>query len=277
MPQHAFKKSFCVLTLMFFAVSLFSYAAEQSGTVRSGNTRIRFSSVTLYSAGSSQNALPVVLGSSQTKANGSFSIAFTPPSDARAILYLIADGGLPASSTSGNHFSSAIRMATVLGPAAIPAGVVINERTTVAAAYAMAQFISGSSIAGTSPGLQNAFATMLNLVDPITGEVGSVLGKCSQRVTDIDNARIQLAGKPAGVLRECRHAGTLQLAIRFGNAARRDGTAKYTASSHQYRPLPSAARGPAVSALKAAGSIRSIIAPASRCMDIGDRLRGEWS
>lgn len=52
----------------------------------------------------------------------------------------------------------------------------MNERTTVAAAYAMAQFISGQNISGGSPGLQNAAATMTNLVNRSTGEIGSVLG-----------------------------------------------------------------------------------------------------
>ena len=145
--------------------------------VRTGRTPIRFSSVTLYSAGGTQGADPVILGSTQTDAKGSFSIAFTAPSEEKTILYIIADGGIPASSIRGaNPPSAAIRLATVLGSKPIAAGVVVNERTTVATAYAMAQFISGSSIAGKSPGLQNAVATMMNLVDPTTGEVGAVLG-----------------------------------------------------------------------------------------------------
>jgi sugar lactone lactonase YvrE len=171
------EKSLLSFILIFFAGSLVSYAAEQTGTVRSGSTPIRFSSVTLYSAGTSQDASPVILGSTQTNANGSFTIAFTPPSDQKAILYLVADGGIPVSSLRGNNSpSAAIRLATVLGPLPIPAGVRVNERTTVAVAYALAQIVSGSKIGGKSPGLQNAAATMMNLVDPVTGEVGSVLG-----------------------------------------------------------------------------------------------------
>jgi sugar lactone lactonase YvrE len=177
LSQHVCKKLFFGFILIFLSSSLTSHAAEQSGTVRSGRTPIRFSSVTLYSAGDSQHASPTVLGSTQTNLNGSFSIAFTQPSDEKAILYLVADGGLPASSLSAhNPAREAIRLATVLGPGSIPAGVVINERTTVAVAYAMAQFISESKIAGMSPGLQNAAATLFNLVNPVTGGVGSVLG-----------------------------------------------------------------------------------------------------
>jgi hypothetical protein len=53
---------------------------------------------------------------------------------------------------------------------------VINERTTVAAAYALAQFSSDAGFAGPSPGLRNAAAIVWNLVNPVTGGVGSVLG-----------------------------------------------------------------------------------------------------
>ena len=164
------------LTLFFGAVS--SYAAEQTGTVQSGPTPIAFSTVTLYKAGNFNAAPPVVLGTAQTDASGFFAITFNAPSEANAVLYLTADGGYPAAKLQSKQArrSTAIRLATVLGPAAVPPGIVINERTTVAAAYAMARFISGARIAGTSPGLQNAAATSWNLVDPLTGEVGSVLG-----------------------------------------------------------------------------------------------------
>jgi sugar lactone lactonase YvrE len=177
MAQHAFWKKFvCTFALIVFAGSLLSHAAEQSGVVQTGPAPIRFSSVTLYKAGPSSNASPVVLGSTQTDATGAFSIAFNYPSNDKTILYLIADGGIPATVLSTSAPSRPeIQLTTVLGPTPIPAGVVINERTTVAAAYALAQFIFESGISGKSPGLQNAAATMMNLVDPVTGTVGSVL------------------------------------------------------------------------------------------------------
>jgi len=53
--------------------------------------------------------------------------------------------------------------------------IVINERTTVATAYAMAQFIEGHEIGGKQPGLQNAAATVRNLANLNTGAVGLVL------------------------------------------------------------------------------------------------------
>lgn len=171
------KHSLFTFTLLLLTGSVAGYAAVQTGKVESGHIPIRFSSVTLYAAGNSTNAAPVNLGSAQTNANGKFTIGFSAPMDANTILYLIADGGVLRDGVRRNHPpSSAIRLATVLGPGGISAGVVINERTTVATAYALAQFLSGASIAGKSPGLQNAAATTMNLIDPVSGEVGWVLG-----------------------------------------------------------------------------------------------------
>jgi hypothetical protein len=132
--------------------------------------------VKLYSAGASRNASPQLLGSGRTDAKGAFTIDFTAPSAPESVLYLIADGG----SASSNHLglgpsSASIRLASVIGPQPLST-VVINERTTVAAAYALAQFASNGGFAGTSPGLQNAAGIVWNLVNPVTGDIGSMLG-----------------------------------------------------------------------------------------------------
>lgn len=194
------------MTLMVLASAVFAHAAQQTGSVRSGPTPIEFSSVTLYSAGMFQNASPTILGRAQTGADGSFTVTFTPPSDTSTVLYLIADGGSPASDPKGgNPVQSAIRFATVLGTSSIPAGVVINERTTVASAYAMAQFISGAQIAGKSPGLQNAGATIQNLVDLTTGEVGSVLGSPPN---GLETSAMREFNSLANMLASCVNAST---------------------------------------------------------------------
>ncbi len=153
------------------------HAAEQKGLVQSGQAPIAFSQVTLYSAGNTDERFPRILGTAQTGANGSFTIHFMAPMERHPVLYLIADGGYPATSAqrSGPR-RSAIRLATVLGRSQVESGVVINERTTVASAYALAQFIDGRMFDGNYPGLQNAAATVRNLVDLSTGEIGEVLG-----------------------------------------------------------------------------------------------------
>src|SRR5215510_11439504 len=162
---------------MVLASPLCGLAAQQSGRVQSGETPVAFSTVTLYSAERPQSSSPIILGKAQSDANGVFHIPFTPPSNSTAVLYLIANGGSPLPASQGaKPLRGALRLATVLGTTPVPAEVVINERTTVASVYALAQFIDGQKITGKAPGLQNAAAIMRNLVDVTTGEVGSVLG-----------------------------------------------------------------------------------------------------
>ena len=162
--------------LMVLAFPLSSLAAEQSGVVQSGETPLAFSNVTLYKAGKHRRDA-FILGRAKSDAGGFFNITYKPPSDSNAVLYLIADG--EPESFWGRGFlvrKSPVQLATVLGTAPVPGNVVINERTTVATAYAMAQFIEGRHIGGKSPGLQNAAMTVRNLVDLTTGGIGSVLG-----------------------------------------------------------------------------------------------------
>jgi len=146
-----------------------SIAAKVNGVVQSVDQNgeiipISYSTVTLYQAGT-EWLHAYALGKARGNANGFFSIAYEPPSDSTAVLYLIAQGS-----------ASPVRLVMVLGASPTPGNVVINDRTTVAAAYAMAQFIDGQSIGGKSPGLRNASMTVRNLVDITSGRVGSVLG-----------------------------------------------------------------------------------------------------
>ncbi len=66
-------------------------------------------------------------------------------------------------------------MAAVLGTAPVPGSVVVNERTTVATGFALAQFVAGPGISGTAPGPQNASAMAANLADVRTGALSDVL------------------------------------------------------------------------------------------------------
>jgi hypothetical protein len=102
-------------------------------------------------------------------ATGRFAISYQPPADPTAVLYLVAEG-----QRAGGQRS--IALAAVLDPARILPDVVVNERTTVATAYAMAQFTNGRRVGGKAPGLQNAAGTAQNLADVATGGIGSVLG-----------------------------------------------------------------------------------------------------
>ena len=68
-------------------------------------------------------------------------------------------------------------LAAVLGTWDESAGsIVVNERTTVATVWCMAQFLDGLHIGRNAPGLQNAAPTVRNLLHLSTGEVAAVLG-----------------------------------------------------------------------------------------------------
>lgn len=100
-----------------------------------------------------------------TGPDGRFRLAYRQPQGPGAVLYLTADGGPQA---------PALRLAAVLGPGAGPE-VVVNERTTVAAAYAFAQFTRHGAVSGGSPGLPNAAAISHNLADVRTGGIAPLL------------------------------------------------------------------------------------------------------
>ncbi|SEL74412.1 hypothetical protein [Streptacidiphilus jiangxiensis] len=131
--------------------------AVQDGVVRSGATPLPGMQVTLLEAGT---AHPRVLARACTGADGRFRLDYRPPADRGAVLYLTADGG------------AGLRFAATLGDGS---DVVVNERTTVAAAYAFAQFTRDSEVAGPSPGLPNAAAISHNLADVRTGGIAPLL------------------------------------------------------------------------------------------------------
>ena len=93
------------------------------------------------------------MGASVTGAGGSFKIDYREQQRSQVVLYLLA--GRPA----------AARLAAVLGTPPVRGPVVVNERTTVAAGFALAQFVTGLGVAGRAPGPQNASLMAADLVD----------------------------------------------------------------------------------------------------------------
>ncbi|MCP4627493.1 MAG: hypothetical protein GY850_28865 [bacterium] len=186
-------KTFVILIVM--ASPLFALAAQQGGTVQSGDTAIVSSTVTLYSTGRHHRHSVDVLGKARTDEDGYFEISYKRPRHRKALLYLVAAGGFAStsdgeerwserhrrwrgghrSSRNHGHNASPIRFATVLGIDPEGDDVVLNERTTVATAYTMAQFIDGINIRGKGPGPRNAADILRNVVDVYTGEVSMFL------------------------------------------------------------------------------------------------------
>lgn len=133
-----------------------------AGTVQSGGegtpTPLAGVPVTLYAA---TPGAPAVAGKGMTDADGRFSITTIP------------------ASTDGIYYATAVVsggavLVAVVGPQ-IQGEVVINELTTVAAAFSMAQFTDGASITGNAFGLRIAAGMNSNLVDTGTGAPSQVL------------------------------------------------------------------------------------------------------
>lgn len=147
-------------------------APAQSG-VLGGSVPRAGMNVVLYGAKPGA-AKPAVLGSTRSARGGGFSLRYRAAAP-RAVKYVLAtrpgggaEAGFPVPGSS-------YRLAAAIGAGRVPARVVLNERTTVAMGYAMAQFIAGGRVAGKNPGLRNAAAMTTNLVRPRSGAPSRVL------------------------------------------------------------------------------------------------------
>jgi hypothetical protein len=135
-------------------------------------------SVELYAMGASgdgSNGVALLPNALTTDGSGAFSVtAGYTCTSSDSELYLVARGGEAGSAAAAEN--DAITLLTVLGAcdqAASINPVTINEATTVAAVYALAQFLSaGGNLGATSTntvGLKNAVATAQALVNISTG------------------------------------------------------------------------------------------------------------
>lgn len=143
-----------------------------NGQVQSGGQGLPNATVTLFSTGFGEG--PQNLGTISTDSEGFFVLSYPIPSDPNTVLYLITDS-TPLDIPNLEGAALPIRLATVLGTENFPSQVIINERSTAATAFAMAQFSSGAGFDGLYPGIQNSAATLQNLVNISTGEIGEVL------------------------------------------------------------------------------------------------------
>jgi len=114
--------------------------------------------VTLFEA---THALPTIVGEATTDTAGQFTISYRNRSSS-TIFFMKAD------------VSKGVEFIAVLGPN-LPASVTINELTTVAGSYSMAQFLRTGVIAGNSFGLQIAAGMNNNIVAFATGQSSPVL------------------------------------------------------------------------------------------------------
>ena len=148
--------------------------AAFTGKAMAGTKPIAGASVRLYAAGSSGNgsAGTPLTGVLTTDATGAFTIPAGYPCPApTSQLYLILQGGQVGAAAA----NSAITLATAVGSCNQLAAsyFFVNEVTTAATAWGLAQFLSPGGSIGTTPtnaqGLTNALATVANLANPTTG------------------------------------------------------------------------------------------------------------
>lgn len=134
------------------------------GRVASGDIAIAGADVTVF-AGSKNGARKLAEG--KTNPVGNFQLRYPEPGNSD-VVYVVAEGG----AAGDEDPNAAIRLlAVVAGP---PRYTQINELTTVAGAYALAQFLDGKHVSGPKPGLPNAGATFFNIATP-DGKPGGVI------------------------------------------------------------------------------------------------------
>jgi hypothetical protein len=161
-----------------------------NGTVLAGSLPVAGSSVQLYEAGNTgygSAAFPLTISNGSNSVLTNASGVFTVPAgysctSENSLLYLVATGGTVSGQSSAN---AQLGLMTAIGPCSnisSTAHVVINEVTTVASAWALAQFtgapsggfqdyeLIGSSASNYGSGLTTAFAAVNNLVDITTGQ-----------------------------------------------------------------------------------------------------------
>jgi hypothetical protein len=170
----------CAATASFHNGSPASTVASNlKGKVKGGQTPISGATVQIYAAGSTASgsgAQALLTPALTTDANGNFAVpSGTFPSTcplSNPETYIVATGGDPGIGSN----NAAITLMAALGPCdslSSSTYIVINEVTTVAAAFALSSFLGPGAQVGTAPanaqGMTNEFTNVNSLVNIATG------------------------------------------------------------------------------------------------------------
>jgi streptogramin lyase len=157
-----------------------AHAAQVSGKVMGGRQPVAGATVTLYQPGTTGYGSGSALSpTATTGSDGSWSLTFTCPAPGTEI-YAVVTGG-----NAGGGTNTDLALSAVLGPCGesaspLPTNADIDEVTTVASAFALAQFLDSTgqlpgAPASNAVGLSNAIGTLANLVNLSTGQAQTSL------------------------------------------------------------------------------------------------------
>lgn len=252
-------------------------ATSLTGRVESGGISLGGYEVTLYQT--IPGSGPQLLGTAESAADGTFSIPHDATSDPSRIFYVVAR------SDDLRSDPDVVTLAAVLGPE-VGTTVVVNPRTTVATAYAMAQFLDRGAISGPSPGVPNAASMAANVADPTTGAIGAVFAGSANDGTearptfnslanvvaacvanDADCEALRVATTPAG---RAKPADSLQALVNLARDPSHGAAAVDSIATSGPMPYGPARTTPAVAwtiALRFAGDGQSLDGPGNFVVD----------
>jgi streptogramin lyase len=151
---------------------------ELQGRVHGGQQPVSGATIQLYTVGATGNgsaATPMLTKSVTSDGNGNFNITgdYHCTSTSQQV-YVVASGGNPG--LAGGTYNNALVMVDAIGPCGNLSSiqfVYVGEITTVAAAWALAQFSTSATDIGSSPtnlvGMENAFLDAQLLANPTNG------------------------------------------------------------------------------------------------------------
>lgn len=149
-----------------------------SGQLYGGQQPVSGATIQLYAVGTSgygSASSPLLTNAVATDGGGNFTITNDYTCPANAQVYIVATGGNPGMAVGTDNQNLALMAALGACSSLTPATVIMmNERTTVAAVWALSRFMSGYAAVGASAsnaaGLADAFSVVPQLVALDTGQ-----------------------------------------------------------------------------------------------------------
>jgi hypothetical protein len=150
-------------------------AAALKGVVMGGQQPVGGVTLQLYQAGSAGygSAATALGGTTKTNAQGNFDLA-SYTCTAGSQVYLVGTGGMPTAVLTNNNLALMVGLGTC-GGTYLNGFIDMNELTTVATVWALAPFMKGAALIGSSggnaAGLADAFAAINQVVTTANGTV----------------------------------------------------------------------------------------------------------